>query len=160
MNDTYNYFISNREVIKNLAINTGTSANPVYTPICTTSEVNVSTELESKDFYVYCDALQRKLITGATVMLSGTLKLDVNNAGDLKLLEAVHTLIADGEIAQFNAIKIQFDLLTGQDDGVLEYTTYQATATLSVSDLGGAAEDESEFSFEMQLIGTATEVSA
>lgn len=158
--ENYNYFISNREVIKNLAINTGTSAVPVYTPICTTSEVNVSTELESKDFYVYCDALQRKLITGATVMLSGTLKLDVNNAGDLKLLEAVHTLIADGEIAQFNAIKIQFDLLTGQDDGVLEYTTYQATATLSVSDLGGAAEDESEFSFEMQLIGTATEVSA
>lgn len=158
--ENYNYFISNREVIKNLAINTGTSAVPVYTPICTTSEVNVSTELESKDFYVYCDALQRKLITGATVMLSGTLKLDVNNAGDLKLLEAVHTLIADGEIAQFNAIKIQFDLLTGQNDGVLEYTTYQATATLSVSDLGGAAEDESEFSFEMQLIGTATEVSA
>lgn len=158
--ENYNYFISNREVIKNLSINTGTSANPVYIPICTTSEVNVSTELESKDFYVYCDALQRKLITGATVMLSGTLKLDVNNAGDLKLLEAVHTLIADGEIAQFNAIKIQFDLLTGQDDGVLEYTTYQATATLSVSDLGGAAEDESEFSFEMQLIGTATEVSA
>ena len=158
--ENYNYFISNREVIKNLAINTGTSAVPVYTPICTTSEVNVSTELESKDFYVYCDALQRKLITGATVMLSGTLKLDVNNAGDLKLLDAVHTLIADGEIAQFNAIKIQFDLLTGQNDGVLEYTTYQATATLSVSDLGGAAEDESEFSFEMQLIGTATEVSA
>lgn len=158
--EDFNFFVSNREVIKNLAINTGTSANPTYTPICTTSEVNVSTELESKDFYVYCDALQRKLITGATVMLSGTLKLDVNNAGDLKLLEAVHTLIADGEIAQFNAIKIQFDLLTGQDDGVLEYTTYQATATLSVSDLGGAAEDESEFSFEMQLIGTATEVSA
>ena len=158
--EDFNFFVSNREVIKNQAINTGTSANPTYTPICTTSEVNVSTELESKDFYVYCDALQRKLITGATVMLSGTLKLDVNNAGDLKLLEAVHTLIADGEIAQFNAIKIQFDLLTGQDDGVLEYTTYQATATLSVSDLGGAAEDESEFSFEMQLIGTATEVSA
>lgn len=158
--EDYNFFVSNREVIKNLAINTGTSAVPVYTPICTTSEVNVSTELETKDFFVYCDALQRKLITGATVMLSGTLKLDVNNAGDLKLLEAVHTLIADGEIAQFNAIKIQFDLLTGQNDGVLEYTTYQATATLSVSDLGGAAEDESEFSFEMQLIGTATEVSA
>lgn len=158
--ENYNYFISNREVIKNLSINTGTSANPVYTPICTTSEVNIDTDLESKDFFVFCDALQRKLITGATVVLSGTLKLDVNNTGDLKLLDTVHTLIADGEIAQFNAIKIQFDLLTGQDDGVLEYTTYQATATLSVSDLGGAAEDESEFSFEMQLIGTATEVSA
>lgn len=158
--ENYNFFVSNREVIKNLAINTGTSAVPVYTPICTTSEVNIDTDLESKDFFVFCDALQRKLITGATVVLSGTLKLDVNNTGDLKLLETVHTLIADGEISQFNAIKIQFDLLTGQDDGVLEYTTYQATATLSVSDLGGAAEDESEFSFEMQLIGTATEVSA
>ena len=156
----YNYFISNREVIKNLAVNTGTSANPVYTKICTTSEVNISTELESKDFYVYCDALQRKLITGASVMLSGTLKLDVNNSGDLAILDTVHTLIADGEISQFNAIKIQFDLLTGVNNGVLEYTTYQATCTLSVSDLGGAAEDESEFSFEMQLIGTATEVAS
>ena len=156
----YNYFISNREVIKNLAVNTGTSENPVYTTICTTSEVNISTELESKDFYVYCDALQRKLITGASVMLSGTLKLDVNNTGDLAILDTVHTLIADGEISQFNAIKIQFDLLTGVNNGVLEYTTYQATCTLSVSDLGGAAEDESEFSFEMQLIGTATEVAS
>lgn len=156
----YNFFVSNREVIKNLAVNTGTTEVPVYTPICTTSEVNISTELESKDFYVYCDALQRKLITGASVMLSGTLKLDVNNTGDIAILDTVHTLIADGEISQFNAIKIQFDLLTGANNGVLEYTTYQATCTLSVSDLGGAAEDESEFSFEMQLIGTATEVAS
>ena len=156
----YNYFISNRELIKNLAINTGTTSVPVYTPICTTSEVNISTDLESKDFFVFCDALQRKLITGASVVLSGTLKLDVNNAGDIAILNTVHTLIADGEISQFNAIGIQFDLLTNVNDGVLEYTTYQATCTLSVSDLGGAAEDESEFSFEMQLIGTATEVSA
>lgn len=155
-----NFWVNNREIIKNLSVNTGTTENPVYTPICTTSEVNISTELESKDFYVYCDALQRKLITGASVMLSGTLKLDVNNAGDLAILDTVHTLIADGEISQFNAIKIQFDLLTGNNNGVLEYTTYQATCTLSVSDLGGAAEDESEFSFEMQLIGTATEVAS
>ena len=44
-----NWFINNRELIKNLAINTGTSQNPVYTPICTTSEVGVETELEEKD---------------------------------------------------------------------------------------------------------------
>lgn len=156
----YNYFIPNRELIKNLAINTGTTANPVYTTICTTSEVGIDTELESKDFYVFCDALQRKLITGASVTLTGTLKLDVNNTGDIAILDTVHTLIADGEISQFNAIGIQFELLTGQNNGVLEYTTYQATATLSISDLGGAAEDESEFSFEMQLIGTATEVAS
>lgn len=156
----YNYFISNRQLITDLAINTGTSDNPVYTPICTTSEVNISTELESKDFYVYCDALQRKLITGAAVMLSGTLKLDVNNSGDIAILDTVHTLIADGEISQFNGIGIQFNLLTGVNNGVLEYATYQATVSLSVSDLGGAAEDESEFSFEMTLIGTATEVAS
>jgi hypothetical protein len=156
----YNYFIPNRQLITDLAINTGTSENPTFTPICTTSEVNISTELESKDFYVYCDALQRKLITGAAVMLSGTLKLDVNNEGDLAILDTVHTLIADGEISQFNGIGIQFNLLTGVNNGVLEYTKYQATVSLSVSDLGGAAEDESEFSFEMTLIGTATVVAS
>lgn len=156
----YNYFISNRQLITDLAINTGTSENPTFTPICTTSEVNISTDLESKDFYVYCDALQRKLITGAAVMLSGTLKLDVNNEGDLAILDTVHTLIADGEISQFNGIGIQFNLLTGVNKGVLEYTKYQVNVSLSVSDLGGAAEDESEFSFEMALIGTATVVAS
>lgn len=155
-----NWFISNRELIKNLAINTGTTLNPVYTPICTTSEVGVSTEMETKDFYVFCDALQRKIITGASVMLSGTLKLDVNNAGDIAILDKVHTLIGDGEITQFSNIGIQFDLLSGVSGGVIEYTTYQATVSLSVSDLGGAAEDESEFSFEMTLIGKATEVAS
>jgi len=155
-----NWFINNRELIKNLAINTGTSGSPVYTPICTTSEVQVATDLESKDFYVFCDALQRKVITGASVVLSGTLKLDVNNAGDLAILDKVHTLIGDGEISQFSNINIQFDLLSGATGGVLEYTTYQADVSLSVSDLGGAAEDESEFSFEMQLIGKATEITS
>lgn len=155
-----NWFINNRELIKNLAINTSTSSTPVYTPICTTSEVGVETELEEKDFYVFCDALQRKVITGASVTLTGTLKLDVNNTGDIAILDKVHTLIGDGEVSQFSNIGIQFDLLSGVNNGVLEYTTYQATATLNVSDLGGAAEDESEFSFEMQLIGKATEVTS
>lgn len=155
-----NWFINNRELVKNLAINTGTTENPVYTAICTTSEVGVETELEEKDFYVYCDALQRKIITGASVTLTGTLKLDVNNTGDLALLEKVHTLIGDGEVSQFSNVGIQFDLLSGVSNGVLEYTTYQANVSLNLSDLGGAAEDESEFSFEMQLIGTATEVTS
>ena len=154
------WYINNRELIKNLAINTGTTTTPTYTPICTTSEVSISTELNEKDFYVFCDALQRKIITGASVMLSGTLKLDVENEGDLALLDKVHTLIGDGEITQFSNVGIQFDLLTGSTSGVLEYTTYQANVSLNLSDLGGAAEDESEFSFEMQLIGKATEVTS
>jgi hypothetical protein len=154
------WYISNRELIKNLAINTGTTENPVYTPICTTSEVGVDTELEEKDFYVFCDALQRKVITGASVVLSGTLKIDMNNTGDIAILDKVHTLIGDGEISQFSGVMIQFDLLSGATNGVLEYTTYQAQVSLNISDLGGAAEDEAEFSFEMQLIGTATEVTS
>jgi len=153
-------YINNRELIKNLAINTGTTLNPEYTTICTTSEVTVTTDLNEKDFYVFCDALQRKVITGASVMLSGTLKLDVENEGDLAFLDKVHTLIGDGEITQFSNVGIQFDLLTGSNGGVLEYTTYQANVSLNLSDLGGAAEDESEFSFDMQLIGKATEVAS
>lgn len=154
------WYINNRELIKNLAINTSTTDTPTYTSICTTSEVGIETELEEKDFYVFCDALQRKIITGASVTLTGTLKLDVNNAGDIALLDRVHTLIGDGEVSQFSNVQIQFDLLTGANNGVLEYTTYQANVSLNLSDLGGAAEDESEFGFEMQLIGKATEVTS
>lgn len=154
------WYINNRELIKNLAINTGTTDSPTFTNICTTSEIGVETELEEKDFYVFCDALQRKVITGASVTLTGTLKLDVNNAGDISFLEKVHTLIGDGEVAQFSGILIQFDLLSGVSNGVLEYTKYQAQVSLNLSDLGGAAEDESEFGFEMQLIGKGTEVAS
>lgn len=150
-----NFFISNRQLIKDLAINTGTTAVPVWTTICTTSEIGIDTDLETQDFYVYCDALQRKLITGASVVLSGTLKLDVNNAGDLALLDKVHTLLSAGTIEQFNNVEIKFDLLTSVAGGVLTYTTYTADVNLSLSDLGGSAEDVSEFSFEMTLIGTA-----
>jgi hypothetical protein len=154
------WYINNREVIKNLAMNTGTTDTPVYTTICTTSEIGIETELEEKDFYVFCDALQRKVITGASVTLTGTLKLDVNNTGDIAFLDKVHTLIADGEVAQFSGVQIQFDLLSGVSNGTLEYTTYQAQVSLNISDLGGAAEDEAEFGFEMQLIGKGTEVSS
>lgn len=150
------FYITNRELVKNLSINTGTSANPTYTPICTTSEISIETDFEEKDWYVFCDVLQRKILTGASVVLSGTLKLDVNNAGDIALLGKVHTLLADGEIAQFNNQQIKFDLLSSVANDVLTYTTYTANVVISLSDIGGSAEDESEFGFEMTLIGTAT----
>ena len=155
-----NWFISNRELIKNLAVNTGTTENPTYTTICTASEIAIDTDLEEKDFYVFCDSLQRKIVTGASVVLSGTIKLDVNNTGVLDLLGDIHSLISAGTISQFNNKQIKFDLLTGVENNVLEYTTYTANATLSLSDLGGNAEDESEFGFEMTLIGTATVASS
>ncbi len=155
-NSKANFFISNRQLIKDLSINTGTTATPVWSKVCTTSEVGIDTDLETQDFYVYCDALQRRLITGASVVLSGTLKLDANNAGDLALLGKVHTLLSEGTIEQFNNVEIKFDLLTAVENSALSYTTYTADVNLSLSDLGGAAEDVSEFSFEMTLIGTAT----
>lgn len=155
-----NWFISNREFIKNLAVNTGTSDTPVFTTMCTTSEVGIETDLEQKDFYVFCDALQRRITTGAAVTLTGTVKIDVNNAAVTTLLGDVHALIADGTISQFNNILIKFDLLTGVNNSVLEYTTYQVPVSLTLSDLGGAAEDEGEFSFEMSFIGKGTVVTA
>lgn len=155
-----NWFISNRDLIKNLAVNTGTSNNPTYTTICTASEIAIDTDLEEKDFYVFCDSLQRKIVTGASVVLSGTIKLDVNNTGVIDLLGDIHSLISAGTITQFNNKMIKFDLLSGVNNSVLEYTTYTANATLSLSDLGGNAEDESEFGFEMTLIGTATVASS
>lgn len=92
--------------------------------------------------------------------LSGTLKIDVNNAGVTGLLDNIHTLLADGEIAQFNNQLIQFDLLTGISNGTLEYTTYQVATNLTLSDLGGAAEDEGEFSFEMPFNGKGTVIAS
>lgn len=153
MNEMY---MPNRDFIKNLALNTGTSASPIYTTMCTTSEIGIDTDFETKDWYVFCDALKRNLITGAGVTLTGTVKFDVNNDAELALLTRVHTLLTSGEIAQFNNQKIQFDLLSGIENSVLEYTTYTASANITLSDLGGAAEDESEFSFEMTINGKAT----
>lgn len=149
-------YIPNRDLIKNLKWNTGTTASPTYTNVCTTSEVGIDIDLETKDWYVFCDALQRKLVTGGSVTLSGTVKLDVNNAAEMDMLGTIHTMIASGTIAQFNNKSIQFDLLSAYTSDTLTYTTYTANVNVSFSDLGGAAEDEAEFSFEMTLIGTAT----
>ena len=154
------FYLPNREFIKNLSLNTGTSAAPVFTKMCTTSEIGIDTDLETQDFYVFCDAIQRKIVTGASVMLSGTVKLDMNNSAIVQLLGDVHSLIKDGSIAQFNNQLVQFDLVTGIQDAVLEYTTYQVPVTLSLSDLGGAAEDVSEFSFEMTIVGKGTVVTS
>ena len=149
-------YIPNRDLIKNLKWNTGTSSNSEYTNVCTTSEIGIDIDLETKDWYVFCDALQRKLVTGGSVTLSGTVKLDVNNTAEMDMLGTIHTMIASGTIAQFNNKSIKFDLLSAYTSDTLTYTTYTANVNVSFSDLGGAAEDEAEFSFEMTLIGTAT----
>lgn len=149
------FFLTNRDIIKNLSINTGTTETPVYTKMCTASELTLSEDFEQKDFYVYCDAIQRSIITGVSMTLEGTLKLDINNAGIRKMLGNVHTLLTEGTISQFNNISVQFDLLTDISSAVLEYTTYTANVMLTTEGLGGAAEDEGEVAFTMVINGTA-----
>ena len=153
-----NFFINNRELIKNLSLNTGTTESPTFTSMCTTSEVTLNTEFEEKTFYVFCDAIQRAVLTGVAIGLDTTVKIDVNNTAIQGVLGDIKALISDGTIAQFNNQLIQFDLLTGVNDGVLEYTTFKVPANLKISELGGAAEDEGEFGLEITFNGKGSVV--
>lgn len=151
-------FINNRQLIKDLGINTSSTSTPTYTTVCCASEIGLNTDVETQDFYVFCDAIQRHLTTGLNIVLNTTIKVDVENAGVLALLAKVHTAIKDGTVTQFNNVQIQFVVLSGYTNGAFEYTTYSANANITISDLGGAAEDVSEFAVEFQLNGTATVV--
>ncbi len=154
------YFINNRQFIKGLAVNTGTTQNPTFTTMCTASELTFNTDFEEKTFYVFCDAIQRAIKTGVAMSIEGSVKIDMNNTAIVALLGDIHTLISTGEIAQFSNQLMQFDLLTGISGGVLEYTTYQVPVSFSLSDLGGAAEDEGDFSITINIIGKGTVVAS
>ena len=149
------FYVTNRDVIKNLKINTGTSNAPTYTALCTTSELTLNQDFEEKDWYVFCDAIQRSIITGVSMSLEGTVKIDINNTAIQTVLGKVHTLLTAGTISQFNNLSVKFDLLTGVNNAVLEYTTYTANVKMTLESLGGSAEDEGEFGFTMTINGTA-----
>lgn len=153
------WYITNRELIKGLAFNTGTTQNPTFTPACTSTEISLETEYNEQTWYVFCDAIQRRLLTGAGITLTGTLKLDVNNSADIALLGKIHTLIASGTLSQFND-KVQFQLLTNVSTNTLTYTKYQADAVIKLNGVGGAAEDVAEFEYEIAIQGTATVASS
>lgn len=154
------FYTNNRQLISELSINTGTTANPVYSNLCCSSEIGLTTDIEEEDFYVFCDALKRYVTTGADVGFEATVKLDIQSAGVQEILNKVHALIKDGTVNQFSNVMIKFSLLSGISEETLEYTTYTANANMLISDLGGSAEEVSEFSVELKLNGKATEVSA
>lgn len=154
------FYLNNRQFIKGLAVNTGTTDNPTFTKMCTASELTFNTEFEEKTWYVFCDAIQRALKTGVALSIEGTVKIDINNSAIVALLGDVHTLISTGEIAQFSNQLMEFDLLTGVNNGVLEYTTYRVPVTFSLSDLGGAAEDEADFGITINITGKGTVVAS
>lgn len=151
-----NWFVNNREVIKNLSINTGTTGEPTYTPMCTTSEVGLTTDLEEKDFYVFCDAIKRSIVTGAKLSIDCTVKIDMNNTAIQNILGNVHDLIQNGTVAQFNNVMVQFELLESVEENALTYQKYNVPVVMKFSDLGGASEDEGEFALEMVINGKGT----
>lgn len=153
------FYVNNREVIKNLALNTGTSETPEFTSMCTTTEVGLTTDFEQQDWYVFCDAIQRSLITGVAMSIDTTVKIDMNNSAITKVLGNIHALITNGTVAQFNNQEVQFELLTGVEEGVLTYTKYKVPVVLNFSDLGGAAEDSGEFALTIVINGKGTVVS-
>ncbi len=83
------FYVTNRDLIKNLQLNTGTTAVPTFTALCTTSELTLSQDFEEKDWYVFCDAIQRSIITGVSMTLEGTIKIDVNNTAIQNILGKV-----------------------------------------------------------------------
>lgn len=148
------YYVTNRDVIKNLALNTGTTAAPVYTTFCTSSEVSLNTDFTEQTFFVFCDAIQRSVKTGVAITIEGTVKIDINNAAITKVLGDLSTLITSGTVSQFNNQMVKFDLLTGVNSTVLTYTTLLANTSFSLESLGGPAEDVAEFAFTMTINGT------
>lgn len=147
------FYVNNRDLIKGLSINTGTTSNPVFTEMCTMTEATFNSDQEQQDFYVFCDAIQRSIITGVAMSIETTVKLDINNASIKALLGMIHTLLKDGTIAQFNNQLIQFELLTGVETGTLKYTKYKVPCVLNFGELGGSAEDASEFSLTIVING-------
>ena len=153
------WYVNNREVIKNLSLNTGTSGTPVFTSMCTTSEVGLTTDFEQQDWYVFCDAIQRSLITGVAMSIETTVKIDMNNTAITGILGNIHALIKNGSVAQFNNQLVQFELLTGVEQNALTYTKYKVPVVLNFSDLGGAAEDSGEFALTIVINGKGEVVS-
>ena len=147
------WYVNNIEIIKNLSLNTGTSETPVFTSMCTTSEVGLTTDFEQQDWYVFCDAIQRSLITGVAMSIETTVKIDMNNTAITGILGNIHALIKNGSVAQFNNQLVQFELLTGVEQNALTYTKYKVPVVLNFSDLGGAAEDSGEFTLTIVING-------
>lgn len=153
------WYVTNRDLIQDLAFNTGTSQNPAFTIACTSSEINLGLDFQQEDFYVFCDAIRRQLITGVAVSLTGTMKIDMNNSANITLLSKIHSLLVNGEIAQFNDL-IQFKLLSSVSTSTLVYTKYQVPAIIKISNLGGSAEGIAEFEYELNTQGKATQITS
>ena len=153
------WYAPNREIIKNLSINTGSSSSAEWTPICTLSEASINYDFNKSDFYTFCDAIQRSVITGVAMTIEATVKIDVNNKAIMQLIGDVASLIENGTISQFNNKTFRFELLTSVSSSVLTYTKYEVPCVMQLEKLGGPAEDEGEFALTLTINGKGTVIS-
>ena len=151
------FFVSNREIIKDFGINTGTSSTPVYTIICSMSSMDLGLDLNEETFYVFCDALRRAVITGASLTINANVKIDMENAAIVQLLGDVSAVLTAGTVSQFNNVLGSLKLLTSLTGTTLTYTTINAIPmNIKLTSLGGDAEGVGEFDLEISVIGTGT----
>lgn len=150
------YFTNNRQVIKGLAINTGTTANPVWSNLCCASDITLNVDTESDDFYIFCDYVQRHLLSGMNAQLETTLKVDAQSTGVTGILTRVQTALTSGSLATLENVEIKFDMLTGYSTNTLTYETYYATANMGIDALGGSAEGSAEIGVTFNINGTVS----
>lgn len=151
------FFVSNREIIKDFGINTGTSDSPTYTTICSMSSMDLGLDLNEETFYVFCDALRRAVITGASLTINANVKIDMENSAIVQLLGDVQAVLTAGTVSQFNNVLGSLKLLTSLTGTTLTYTTINAIPmNIKLTSLGGDAEGVGEFDLEISVIGTGT----
>lgn len=148
------YFTNNRQVIKDLKINTGTTAVPVWSGLCCASDITLNLDTETEDFYIFCDAIQRHLTTGLNASIETTLKVDAQSAGVQGILSNIKSALTNGDVSVLEDIGIKFDLLTGYSTNTLAYQTLQGTANLTIDSLGGSAEGSAEIGVTFNINGT------
>lgn len=152
------YFTNNRQLIKDLKMNTGSTGTPTWSSLCCASEITLNMDVNSDDFYVWCDAVQRHIQSGMALSLETTLKVDAENEGIQAILANIQTAMSSGSLATLDNVGIKFDVLESYSTNALTYTTYSATATMVVDALGGSAEDSAEISVTFNINGPLTEV--
>jgi hypothetical protein len=115
--------------------------------------MTLNMDVNSDDFYVWCDAVQRHIQSGMALTLETTLKVDAENAGIQAILTKVQTAMTSGSLVTLDNVQIKFDVLEGYATNTLTYETYTATATMIIEALGGSAEDSAEIGVTFQING-------
>lgn len=147
------YFTNNRQLIKDLKINTGSTGTPTWSSLCCASEMTLNMDVNSDDFYVWCDAVQRHIQSGMALTLETTLKVDAENEGIQSILTKIQTAMTSGSLVTLDNVQIKFDVLKSYATNTLTYETYTATATMVVEALGGSAEDSAEIGVTFNING-------